>query len=33
MKEFQELWNSIYGSDAWDRNDWVWALTFKEVEG
>jgi hypothetical protein len=22
------LWNDIHGSDAWDRNDWVVALTF-----
>ncbi|MDR9393953.1 MAG: hypothetical protein RI571_06450 [Roseovarius sp.] len=23
-----KLWNSINGPDAWDRNDWVAALTF-----
>lgn len=25
---FADLWNSIHGPDAWDRNDWVAALTF-----
>jgi hypothetical protein len=25
---FMVLWNSIHGSGAWDRNDWVFALTF-----
>lgn len=25
---FAMLWNSINGEDAWDRNDWVVALTF-----
>lgn len=26
---FRRLWESINGADAWERNDWVWALTFK----
>lgn len=32
---FRQLWNSIYGNTdfAWDKNPWVWALTFKRVEG
>ena len=25
---FRAIWNSIHGPDAWDRNDWVAALTF-----
>lgn len=29
---FQTLWDSIYGEGAWDRNDWVWAITFRKVE-
>ena len=29
---FSELWNSINGPDAWARNDWVWALTFRRFE-
>ena len=30
-KAFATLWNDTYGPDAWDRNDWVWAVTFKWV--
>ncbi|HCU25582.1 MAG TPA: hypothetical protein DF383_11255 [Deltaproteobacteria bacterium] len=29
---FRPFWNSLYGPDAWDRNDWAWALTFKVLE-
>lgn len=25
---FRHLWNSLHGPDAWDRNNWVIALTF-----
>jgi hypothetical protein len=25
---FRDLWNSIYGPEAWDANPWVVALTF-----
>jgi len=25
---FRDLWNRIHGTGAWDRNDWVAALTF-----
>ena len=28
FKEFRDLWNSIYGPDAWYENPWVAALTF-----
>jgi len=28
---FKEAWNSIYGPDAWDRNDWVWVIEFKRI--
>lgn len=28
---FAELWNSTYGPDAWDRNDWVWVLGFEVI--
>lgn len=24
------LWNSIHGPGAWDRNDWLWKVTFKK---
>lgn len=26
---FADLWGDVYGT--WDRNDWVWATTFKRV--
>ncbi len=29
---FHDLWNSIYGPDAWDRDDWVWAYKLKRCE-
>jgi len=29
---FRWLWNSIYGPDAWDRNDWVWACEFERIQ-
>lgn len=28
---FRELWNSINGPGAWDKNPYVWAITFKQV--
>lgn len=31
--QFAQLWDSIHGPAAWDRNDWVWAVTFKRLEG
>lgn len=30
-EEFRDNWNSIYPG-SWERNDWVWALTFKPAE-
>lgn len=29
---FSKLWNSIYGKGAWERNDYVWVLTFKVIK-
>jgi hypothetical protein len=26
---YRDLWNSIHGTDAWDRNPWVAAISFK----
>lgn len=28
VSRFADLWNSIHGPDAWERNDWVCAMTF-----
>lgn len=25
---FRDLWNSLHGHDAWERNNWVAAYTF-----
>ena len=30
---FAELWSSIYGEKSWKANPWVWAISFKRVEG
>ncbi|WKL60475.1 hypothetical protein QZN18_21090 [Klebsiella variicola] len=30
---FARLWASIYGSDSWKTNPWVWVIEFKRVEG
>ncbi len=31
QKAFRDIWDSIHGLGAWDRNDWVWAITFKRA--
>jgi hypothetical protein len=28
ITDFQNIWNTIHGPDAWQRNDWVEAVTF-----
>jgi len=30
--EFAVLWNNIHGPGAWERNDWVFAVTFRRVQ-
>lgn len=30
---FAALWRSIYGSDSWRVNPWVWVIEFKRIEG
>ena len=30
---FARLWASIYSSDSWNANPWVWVIEFKRVEG
>ena len=29
---FEDLWNSIYGKDAWDKNPYVWVVSFKRIK-
>ena len=29
---FSSLWELIHGPGAWERNDWVWAISFELVE-
>lgn len=28
---FKHLWQSIYGSDSWQQNPWVWCVEFKKI--
>lgn len=28
VQPFRTLWNTLHGPDAWDRNDWVCAISF-----
>lgn len=30
-QKFRQLWESIHGPGSWDRNPWVWAITFEEI--
>ncbi|MCL6376750.1 hypothetical protein EXT57_05160 [Pectobacterium brasiliense] len=30
---FATLWKSIYGAESWNENPWVWAISFKRIEG
>ncbi len=30
---FEDLWDSLHGPGAWERNDWVWIYTFRPLEG
>lgn len=29
--EFERRWCELHGVESWERNDWVWCLTFKVV--
>lgn len=28
---YADLWDSLHGPGAWDKNPWVWAVTFKRL--
>jgi hypothetical protein len=30
---FARLWDDTNGSGAWSRNDWVWCVSFRKVDG
>lgn len=32
VNRFKNLWNKIYGKDAWNRNDWCWCVEFRRVK-
>lgn len=32
-EHFGHLWRSIYGTDSWESNPWVWVVEFSRVEG
>ena len=32
LEDFEYVWNSIYGPDAWDRNDWVFCGEYEAVK-
>lgn len=29
---FRSLWESLYGEDSWQANQWVWVIEFKRIE-
>lgn len=31
IEDFRDIWRTIHGPDAWDRNPWVAALTFRAI--
>lgn len=31
--KFMQLWESINGTDSWDKNPWVWVVEFKVIQG
>ncbi len=30
--EYQELWEKIHGADSWDKNPFVWVISFKRID-
>ena len=33
VTDFFAIWARIHGPDAWDKNPWVWAVTFQPIAG
>jgi len=31
-EKFSHLWDDVHGSGAWERNDWVWVITFSRID-
>ncbi len=31
VEAFARSWNALHGAGAWERNDWIWAITFRRV--
>lgn len=31
IEVYRRLWESINGPGSWDKNPWVWAITFKKI--
>lgn len=31
VSNFADLWITINGADSWKRNDWVWCITFTQI--
>jgi hypothetical protein len=32
VEHFMRLWDSIHGVGSWDRNPWVWCISFRKIE-
>lgn len=32
INSFETLWQSINGKDSWEKNPWVWVISFKRIE-
>ena len=32
IESFYTLWQSINGKESWDKNPWVWVISFKRIE-
>lgn len=30
--EFWHLWESLYGKGAWEKNPWLWVLSFRRIK-